>query len=164
MDPFLPSAEYHHPLAMSSTSPRRPRRAPSAHNTEAIGGVTKTISSPVRRTVWCQTAHMSNLRPSTPHILHMEAQQSAPTFSGRLRLPHPRLVLHSFLEVCHSMAWITSEISIRRAVSRKRLATDSTRARFDTTPKFLSHCRSSPRTNRASHFSRSMSFCSQRTK
>jgi hypothetical protein len=137
---------------MSSTSPHRPRRAPSAHKREAIGGVTKTTSSPVRRTVWCQAAHMNNLRPSTPHILHMEAQQSAPTSSGRLRLPHPRLALRSLLEVYHSMAWITFGISIRRALSRKPWAMDSTRARSATIPKSLSHCLSSPRTNRASSF------------
>ena len=164
MDPFLPSAECHHLLAMSSTLARRLRRAPSAHSREAIGGVTRTISSPVRRTVWCPVALTSNLRPSIPHILYMAAQQSALTFLGRHRLLHQRLVPHSSLEVYHSMAWITFGISIQRVVNRKPLAMDSMRAHSDMIPKFPSHSLSSPRTNRANHFLRSMSFCSQRTK
>src|SRR6266702_3853185 len=102
MGPFLPSAVYHHRLAMSSTSPRQPRRAPSVHSREPNGGVTKAISSLVHRRIWCQAAHLSNPRPSTLHILRMAAHQPAPTFSGRP--PHPRLAPPSLLEVCPSMA------------------------------------------------------------
>src|SRR5580658_231850 len=101
---FLPLVGCLHRFATSSTSRRRPGRAPSAHSRHLSGGLT------VNRSL-----HTSHRRPSTHHFLGitLPRHRLVPTSSGR---PTRRQrVPHSFLAY-PSMAWITFGTSIRTVV------------------------------------------------